>query len=116
MKNTLMVKSSREFTRTIKRGKSSSDNYILIFIYPNHLKTNKIGISIGKKVGNSVVRNKVKRLIKENYRLIEEDLKTGYDIIFIPREACKDADFWNIKKSILKSLKKLDILCKEVIK
>ena len=115
MKSTIMIKSSREFTKTIKRGKSVADKYLIIYIIPNNIKINKIGISIGKKVGKSVTRNHVKRLIKESYRPIEGNTKIGFNIVFIPREPSAEARLCDIKNSIQKLLRKLDLLDKEVI-
>ena len=110
-----MIKSSREFTKTIKRGKSVADKYLIIYIFPNNIKINKIGISIGKKVGNSVTRNHVKRLIRESYRLIEGNIKIGFNIVFIPRESSAKVSFCDIKTSTVKLFKKLELLDKVVI-
>lgn len=109
MKKTISIKSSRDFTRAFHRGKSSGDRLLVVYMLPNRLQINRIGISIGKKVGKSVQRNKVKRLIRESYRLIEEDLKVGFDIVFLPREGSKDASFSEFTFSMKKSFKRLEI-------
>ena len=76
----------------------------------NGLKRNHLGISVSKKVGNSIVRHHLARLIRENYRLSEELYKEGYDIVVIARVAAKDADYHIIEKSLSQLSKKLDLL------
>lgn len=75
--------------------------------------TNRLGISVSKKVGKSVVRSRVTRLIKESYRLSEEDIKQGYDIVVIARVAANGADYKEINKALLSLLKKHDLLLKK---
>ena len=76
----------------------------------NGLKRNHLGISVSKKVGNSIVRHHLARLIRENYRLNEELYKEGYDIVVIARVAAKGADYHVIGKSLSQLSKKLDLL------
>lgn len=113
MKNTLTIKNSGHFTRAIKRGKVSSDKFLVVYILNNRLPINRIGISIGKKVGKSVIRNKVKRLIRENYRAVEDLLKMGVDIVFIPRPISNSATLGDINKSIINNFKKHDLFLKK---
>ena len=74
-----------------------------------------LGIAISKKVANSVYRNKIKRLIRENYRLLEENLTVGncFVIIWNKKVQGKDVDFYIIKEDMEKLLKKANILLKE---
>lgn len=113
MKKTITIKSSRDFSRTFHRGKSNANKYLVIFIIKNNLNINKIGISIGKKVGNSVNRNRIKRLIRESYRVLENKLKTGYDIVFVPRQPSKTADYKDIFDSLSKIFHKLNLFNKK---
>jgi ribonuclease P protein component len=76
----------------------------------NGQKRNRLGISVSKKVGNSIVRHHLARLIRENYRLSEELYKEGYDIVVIARVAAKKADYHNIEKSLSQLSKKLELL------
>ncbi|WP_131067022.1 ribonuclease P protein component, partial [Clostridioides difficile] len=70
----------------------------------------RVGISVSKKVGKAITRNRVRRLIKEAYRLnIDEKIKPGYDIVFIARVSIKDATFKDIDKSIKNLVKRTDI-------
>ena len=67
----------------------------------NGLEENRLGISVSKKVGNSVVRHRVKRLIKESYRLHEEMFHSSWDIVVVARAESKDKSFKNIEGSLL---------------
>ena len=71
-----------------------------------------MGIAIGKKVGNSVCRNKIKRLIRENYRLLEKDINIGncFVILWNKRVNGEEADFYIIKEDMIKIFKKINIL------
>ena len=71
-----------------------------------------MGIAIGKKVGNSVYRNKIKRLIRENYRLLEKDINIGncFVILWNRRTNGDEADFYIIKEDMIKIFKKINIL------
>ena len=69
-----------------------------------------MGISVSKKVGNSVIRHHLARLIRENYRLSEEKYKVGYDIVVIARVAARHADYHHIGKSLIDLSKRLDLL------
>ena len=82
MKKTKMLIKNYQFRNLFLKGKYYSGEYIESFIKTNNLNYNLLGIAIGVKLGKAVKRNKIKRLIRENYRLIEKDLKTGYSIIF----------------------------------
>ena len=83
---------------------------MVVYKLENGLKRNHLGISVSKKVGNSIVRHHLARLIRENYRLNEELYKEGYDIVVIARVAAKGADYHVIGKSLSQLSKKLDLL------
>ena len=86
------VRKNSEFRIVYRRGKSFANDLLVLYIFKNKKNVsnnneiyNKIGISVSKKVGNSVVRSRSKRLIYENYRLKEQYLIKGYDFIFVAR-------------------------------
>ena len=83
MKKTKMLKKNYEFKNVLNRGKYYSGKYIAIFIKKNNKNINFLGIAVSSKLGKAVKRNYVKRIIRENYKQIEEHVKTGYDIVFI---------------------------------
>ena len=81
MKKTISLRNSIEFHNVYKEKKAKSDKYFLMFIRKNGLDHNRLGISVSKKIGNSVVRHRLTRLIKESYRLHEDVFSSGLDIV-----------------------------------
>lgn len=77
-----------------------------------NISINKLGIAIGKKVGNSVCRNKIKRLIRENYRLLEKDINIGNCFVILWNKGINgdEADFYIIKEDMKKIFKKINII------
>ena len=71
-----------------------------MYVKENHLNKNRIGISVSKKVGNSVVRHHLARLIREGYRLQEELFHIGYDVVIIVRVNGKDCTYHEIERAI----------------
>ncbi len=72
-----------------------------MYVLHNGSKENRLGISVSKKVGNSVVRHRITRLIKENYRLEKDGFEKGFDIIYIARPAAKEISFAQVKASMI---------------
>lgn len=106
------IKKNSQFRYIYAHGKSYSDENLVLYVLKNRKNINRTGISISKKVGNSVVRNKIKRLIRENYRLCKDDIKKGYDLIFIVRINAANADYYKIRKSMYYLFKKTNLLNK----
>ena len=104
------LKKNQDFKRVYRAADSRANRYLVLYRLENGLSKNRIGISVSKKVGNSIVRHHLARLIRENYRLSEEFYKTGYDIVVIARVAAKKADYYDIRKSLSQLSKKLDLL------
>ncbi|MCY6485369.1 ribonuclease P protein component [Clostridium aestuarii] len=105
------IRKNIEFRRVYRRGKSYSNHLLVLYIYANNknIDLNRIGISVSKKVGNSVVRSRVKRLVSEGYRLNCNNLKKGYDLVFIARNASRDKSYKEIEKSIINLFKKVGL-------
>ena len=115
MKFTESLKKTYQFRLVYNRGKSSANKYLVLYIFKNRTETNKIGISVSKKVGNSVVRSRITRLIRESYRLNEQNVKKGYDIVVIARNGAKGISYKQINSALLHLFKKNDIYIKEVV-
>ena len=79
------LRKNSEFRAVYRRGRSFSNSILVLYVFKNYKNKyiNRLGISVSKKVGCSVVRNRVKRLIRESYRLNKSRFKPGYDFIFI---------------------------------
>ena len=112
MNKTITLKKNYEFKRVLTKGKYYSGKYIEIFVTKNNLKKNFIGIAIGVKIAKAVKRNRIKRLIRENYRLLEKDLKVGYNIVFLWKKKIdiSNATFYNIKIDMKNIFERIGIL------
>ena len=77
------------------------NKYLVMYVMDNQSEKNRLGISVSKKVGNSVVRHRLKRLIRESYRLHEQEFQTGLDIVVVARVSAKDRDYAHIESALL---------------
>ena len=112
MNKTITLKKNYEFKRVLTKGKYYSGKYIEVFVKKNNLEKNYIGIAIGVKIAKAVKRNRIKRLIRENYRLLEDNMKTGYNIVFLWKKKVdiSNATFSNIRTDIIDIFKRIGIL------
>jgi len=106
MKNSTSLKKNRDFRLVYNRGKSIANRLIVMFVMPNSLEINRIGFSVSKKVGKSVVRSRVTRLLRESVRLSEHRLNTGYDIIILARSSCNGMSFKEVDSAVWHLVKK----------
>ena len=104
------IRKNAEFRVVYRRGKSFSDQNLVLYVYKNNKNIsediNRIGISVSKKVGNSVVRSRVKRLIGESYRLNEVNIKKGHDFVIVARTFAKGKSYHEIENSLINLFKK----------
>ena len=112
MKKTKMLKKNYEFRLVFSKGIYYSGKYIEVFIKKENKKDNFLGIAVSKKSGKAVERNRIKRLIRENYKEIEEYIKPGYTIIILWKKKIdiKYATFNNIKSDIKYIFEKASII------
>ena len=103
------LKKDREFRCVYKLGRSMANKLLIIYVANNSSENNRIGFTVSKKVGKSVVRSRVKRLMKESFRLNENKIKTGYDIVFVARAGCKDATYQMIESAMLHLFRKMNL-------
>ncbi len=113
MRNFNSIKKNSDFQNVYKHGKSYANRQLVMYVKQNNEKNSRIGISVSKKVGNSVVRHRLVRLVRESYRLNENNLNQNVDIVVVVRVQAKDADFHEICKSYL-HLCKLHKILKEM--
>jgi ribonuclease P protein component len=104
------IRKNREFRNVYKKGKSISNRYLVLYVKKNGKNLSRLGISVSKKVGKAVTRNKVKRRIRESYKLYSSEVSKGYDVIFIARVSSNNKDFKVINDSVVSLLKKAGIM------
>lgn len=92
---------NKDFQIIYKEGKSYANKYLVMYIRENNTDQNRLGISVSKKVGNSIVRHRLTRLIRESYRLQEERFKNGFDIVVIARNSAKGKSYHEIESAFL---------------
>ena len=96
------LKKNRDFQRVYRHGTSYANRYLVMYILENNSDKNRLGISVSKKVGNSVVRHRITRLIRESYRLNERSFSRGYDIVVIARVPAKGRTFFEVEHALMK--------------
>lgn len=116
MKKLNTLKKNYEFKRVLNKGKYYYGKYIQFFIIKNNKKINRIGIAVSSKIAGAVQRNNIKRLIRENYRLlVRNNILKGYDFVFIwnKNRNPKEANYYEIKKDFENIFKRTGILINE---
>jgi ribonuclease P protein component len=95
------LRTNEDFKKVYKKGKNYWNRNLTLYVKKNGLKNSRIGFSVTKKVGNSVVRNKVRRRMKEICRLNFDNIKEGYDIIFIPKKNVVNITYLELESAML---------------
>ena len=118
------LKKKRDFSKVFEKGRSRADAYLVLYADGPHLcmeneagqgtfdnvretEPSRFGISVSKKVGNSVVRHRIKRRLKEICRLHEEEFPKGYDFVIIARVRAAEADYRRLERSLTGLMKKV---------
>lgn len=107
MKKANRLKKRKEFAYIFKKGESLASKHIVLTFVSSKLKQYKVGFSCGKKVGKAVVRNKVKRRIKEAVYANRSLLQVGYNYIFVGKQTSSLATFEEIKQEVEFLLRKV---------
>ena len=100
MKFSESLKKSKDFQNVYNKGNSYANRLLVMYVLENHTDKNRLGISVSKKVGNSVIRHHLTRLIREGYRLQEDMFNSGLDIVVIARGTARDASFHQISSAL----------------
>lgn len=95
------LKKNCQFQSVYKTGKSYANKIFIMYVKRNNLEGNRIGISVSKKVGNSVVRHRVTRLVRESYRLREKVFNSGLDIVIVARPGAATSAYKDVESAIL---------------
>jgi ribonuclease P protein component len=108
------LKKNKDFQNVYKNGKSYANKYLVMYVWENNTDKNRLGISASKKVGNSVVRHRFSRLVRESYRLHENIFNSGLDIVVVARKSAAFVRFYEIESALL-HLSKIHHILKENI-
>ena len=95
------LKKTYQFKRVYNNGKSYANRLIVLYVLKtNQHETRRVGYSVSKKIGKAVVRNRVKRLLKEVYRHNKDKLELGIDLVFIARNPIVNASYQQIEQAV----------------
>ena len=103
------MKHNYEFRRLYAKGKSASTSLIVIYCKRNRKGISQLGLTVGTKVGKATCRNRIRRKLKEIYRLNESEVKRGWDIIIVARVRARSATYDQLQADFLKLLDKLGL-------
>ena len=101
MQFTESLKKNHQFQYVYKNGKSYANKYLVMYVIENGLEINRLGISVSKKVGNSIVRHRVTRLVRESYRLQESIFNSGLDIVIVARPGAATVGYKEVESALL---------------
>lgn len=109
MKSSVTLKENRDFRRLYSRGKYAACSTLVLYWRPNRLDHNRLGITVSTKLGHAVVRNKIRRRIREICRLHGQQLCQGIDLIVVARSRAPQVDYWKLDRDFQKMARKLGI-------
>ena len=101
MKFSESLKKNIDFQNVYRNGKSYANRFLVVYILENHTEKNRLGISVSKKVGNSVIRHHLTRLIRESYRLHEDMFYSGLDIVVIARATARNISYHEVESALM---------------
>ena len=113
MKTTAPLKENHLFRRAYSRGKTAADSRLALYVRRNGQKTNRLGFTVSTKVGHAVVRNRVRRRLREIYRLNEDRLALGCDVVVVARVRAASSDYHQLEQSFLRLADQLGLLKKD---
>ncbi len=109
MLHTVSLKENAVFRRLYHRGSSAGSRYLVIYCRCNGTGTSRLGFTVSTKLGHAVVRNRVRRRLREIYRGLEAELKPGYDIVVVARSAAVEAEYQLLERNFRGLCRKLEM-------
>ncbi|PKM88287.1 MAG: ribonuclease P protein component [Firmicutes bacterium HGW-Firmicutes-12] len=114
LKRRFRLKNKHEFKKTYQNGKTVANSYLVLYLIENkEIDDSKVAFAVGKRIGKAVVRNKIKRILREVYRKNMQAVKKNHYLIFIARAKIKGISYVNIEKSMLALLNKTGLISRK---
>ncbi len=111
MEKTCSLKENYRFRALYAKGRNTAGRYVAVYMLKNRLKTcNRLGITTSTKLGCAVERNRMRRRLKEAYRLQESSIRSGMDIVLVARRGCLHADFSDLRRELADCFGRLGML------
>ena len=110
MKRATTLKMNYEFRRVYNKGKSGVSPFLVVYARPNRGGKNRLGVTVSAKLGKAVIRNRVRRRLREIYRLSQPEMRQGYDIVLVARSRAVTATYREIERAYRKNCEKLGLL------
>lgn len=107
------LRKNREFAAVFERGRSFPGKKVVVYLLENSLPFNRVGVAVSRKLGGAVVRNRLKRVVKEAYRANEAGLRKGLDLVLVPRSRAKTASFQEVKAELFEVFSECGILARD---
>ena len=108
-----ILKKNKDFQKVYRYGRSYANRYLVLYVFAANGLEGRVGFAAGKKLGNAVMRNRVKRLLRESYRLNQSLLLPEYDLLLVGRKAAVDMKYAIVEKAFLNLGRKAGILRQE---
>lgn len=109
MKYTVSMKENHIFRRLYRKGKTAADSYLALYVRRNGRPGNRLGLTVSTKLGHAVVRNRVRRRLREIYRLHEGELVAGMDVVVVARVRAAGSSYRQLEESFLRLARKLEL-------
>lgn len=109
MKHTVSMKENYLFRRLYAKGKSAATAALAVYVRPNHSQRTRLGITVSAKLGKAVRRNKVRRRVREAYRIHEHQTSPGWDIVVVARQRAIFSSYAEVERALLTLLDKLGV-------
>ena len=109
MEHTVSMKENHLFRRLYAKGKSAAGSCLAVYVRRNGQKNSRLGLTVSTKLGKAVRRNKVRRRVREAYRIHEGQISPGWDIVIVARVKAAFAPYAQIERELLRLLDKLGV-------
>lgn len=110
MKRTTTLKENYEFRRVYSKGRSGVTPLLVVYARPNRGGRNRLGVTVSTKLGKAVVRNRVRRRLREVFRLAQPEMAQGYDVVLVARTRAVTAPYGELERAFRRSCAKLGLM------